>query len=1234
VNALSVAGSHWAPGGSISAFFSAKGRHFDSFFPESNPGSRFGLLEAFAPPKPEAVQVSAAAGQGEFARQATVVLSDPLLPSQWHNSPTSAVNINIVEAWTYFSGRGVKFGVYDDGIDITHPDLAANYDASRHVTVAGTVFPNPTVYNAGDAHGTAVAGLIAAVGGNSQGGVGGSFNGRLTGVDIFSSAGNTYIFGAMNEQDRFDVTNHSWGWVTPFADNSLSTAWSSFFGGLQDAAVNGRGGLGTIQMVAGGNDRTTSTTFDNTNTSNFTSSRFVNAIAAIASNGQVSFYSNPGASLLVSAPSSGSTGTLGIITTDYTGTGRGYSTASDYTTTFGGTSAATPIASGVVGLMLEANPFLGYRDVMEILAITARQIGDPAAAGAGASLRPWQFNGATNWNNGGMHFSHDYGFGLIDAFAAVKLADSWNLQQTIANEILVSASNTTAGAVPDHNPTAPTSFERSVTLTSATPLTIEAIEVQITWSVAHASARDLVIELISPSGMISYLHDRSGGAAMPGSWVFTTRAHLGEMATGDWTVRISDASAGFTGTISGITLRAYGSAEGTDVNDNYYYTDEFGTVSTAATTRQSLADTDGGIDTINVAALSRGATINLNEGQSSSFAGSSFVIAQNTVIENVIGSWSNDIITGNVAANKILGNAGADTIFGNDGDDILFGNDGADTIDGGVGADHLYGGAGSDIVDGGDGLDTYFLEAAWAAVTWAVDQFTVTFTFFDQLLGVDIVSGVEFFTDSSGTALSWDQLVAQTPPAFPPADTSAPTLLSLLPADNATAVDPASNIVLTFNEAVLKGVGSISLRLASDGSEWRRIDVTSPEVTISGAQVTINPGVDLLAGTAFYVTIGAGALTDLAANPFAGITDTAAFNFATSARVITGGIGNDTLTGTAGGDIINGGAGNDVINGGAGNDVLNGEAGTDVINGGAGNDVIDGGAGTDTVTYAGETGNLVVSLAVTTAQANGAAGSDQLTNVENLIGGDGNDTLTGNGVANRLTGGAGNDTLNGGTGTDTLIGGLGDDTYITDGADTITELSAQGTDWVQSSATHTLAANVENLTLTGAGVINGTGNTLNNVITGNGSNNTLSGGAGNDTLTGGAGNDILNGGTGTDVLVGGLGSDTFVFNTISDSTTVSPTWDIITDFTQGQDRIDLRGIDAFGVGGTNAAFVWNGTSAFSSTTAGEARYQLFDAVGTADDYTVVFLDNDADTAVEMAIRLHGLHTLTAADFML
>jgi Ca2+-binding RTX toxin-like protein len=306
------------------------------------------------------------------------------------------------------------------------------------------------------------------------------------------------------------------------------------------------------------------------------------------------------------------------------------------------------------------------------------------------------------------------------------------------------------------------------------------------------------------------------------------------------------------------------------------------------------------------------------------------------------------------------------------------------------------------------------------------------------------------------------------------------------------------------------------------------------------------------------------------------------------------------------------------------------------LDGDAGNDVLIGGLGIDTASYASATEALTLSLAVLTGQSAGSFGTDTFSGVENLTTGSGSDSLTGDAKANTLTGGAGNDTLNGGTGTDTLIGGLGDDTYITDGSDTITEAAGAGTgtDTVQSSVTYTLGVNVEKLTLTGAEAINGTGNTLNNVIIGNDSANTLTGGTGNDTLNGGTGNDILVGGTGTDVLVGGLGSDTFVFNFISDSTTVTTTRDVITDFTRGQDTIDLRNIDAFGVGGTNEAFVWKGTAAFDSTTTGEARYQLVDNAGTADDYTVVFLDNDADTAVEMAIRLHGLHNLDASDFML
>jgi Ca2+-binding RTX toxin-like protein len=118
----------------------------------------------------------------------------------------------------------------------------------------------------------------------------------------------------------------------------------------------------------------------------------------------------------------------------------------------------------------------------------------------------------------------------------------------------------------------------------------------------------------------------------------------------------------------------------------------------------------------------------------------------------------------------------------------------------------------------------------------------------------------------------------------------------------------------------------------------------------------------------------------------------------------------------------------------------------------------------------------------------------------------------------RLFGGSGNDILNGGAGTDTLIGGLGNDTYIVDSlTDTINEDLGAGIDTVLSSLTYTLGANLESLTLTGSAAVNGTGNSLNNVITGNGAKN------------------ILNGGAGIDSLIGGLGNDTYIIDSLTDT---------------------------------------------------------------------------------------------------
>ncbi len=146
-----------------------------------------------------------------------------------------------------------------------------------------------------------------------------------------------------------------------------------------------------------------------------------------------------------------------------------------------------------------------------------------------------------------------------------------------------------------------------------------------------------------------------------------------------------------------------------------------------------------------------------------------------------------------------------------------------------------------------------------------------------------------------------------------------------------------------------------------------------------------------------------------------------------------------------------------------------------------------------------------------------------------LAGGRGDDVLVGLAGNDKLQGGPGSDLLDGGTGADTMQGGSGNDVYIVDvPGDVVSELANEGTDTVQAGVTHTLSINVENLTLTGASAIGGTGNALNNDLLGN---------SGNNTLSGRAGNDRLDGGLGSDVMIGGTGNDTYVINQAGDTVT-------------------------------------------------------------------------------------------------
>ena len=225
--------------------------------------------------------------------------------------------------------------------------------------------------------------------------------------------------------------------------------------------------------------------------------------------------------------------------------------------------------------------------------------------------------------------------------------------------------------------------------------------------------------------------------------------------------------------------------------------------------------------------------------------------------------------------------------------------------------------------------------------------------------------------------------------------------------------------------------------------------------------------------------------------------------------VINGTAGADNLTGTANADVINGLAGNDTLNGLAGNDTLDGGTENDRLDGGLGNDQLKGGLGND-IYIVDSTGDVVTELA--------AQGTDLVqssvtytlpANVENLtLTGTTAINGTGNTLANIITGNTANNILNGSSGADQLKGGTGNDTYVVDNTgDVVTELASQGTDLIQSSVTYTLPANVENLTLTGTTAINGTGNTLANIITGNTANNILNGSSGADQLKGGTGND-------------------------------------------------------------------------------------------------------------------------------
>ncbi|WP_309087228.1 type I secretion C-terminal target domain-containing protein [Phenylobacterium sp.] len=494
-----------------------------------------------------------------------------------------------------------------------------------------------------------------------------------------------------------------------------------------------------------------------------------------------------------------------------------------------------------------------------------------------------------------------------------------------------------------------------------------------------------------------------------------------------------------------------------------------------------------------------------------------------TNVENVGGSFGDDTIIGNSSANVLTGGAtGNDSLSGADGDDLLFGGVGNDTMDGGDGVDFaLYTDAtGSVSVD---------LSASGPQMTGWGGQ--------DTLVNVEAVVGGNFndtLTGSTGAntlngGAGDDLVVVQ--------QASGQTLTATL----GGGVDTIE-IAATFAGAVVvtdfvAGAGGDVLDLEDllDTTNWS--EALNPfatghlRLTQSGPDTLLQFDAD--GGGNSWTTIVT--LQNTTASAFTAANFDEGFdpNFvsptATSGNdslVGTGGndlidglAGDDTINGVAGLDSLVGGNGNDNLAGDGGADTLSGGLGNDTLNGGGGDDAVDGGDGVDMVVFGGNEA-LTVNLSTAGPQTiNTAHGSDTITNVENVGGGFGNDTITGDSGANLLTGGAtGHDILSGAGGNDLLFGGLGNDTLDGgDGLDFAVYSDATGSvvvDLSVSGAQNTGWGGQDTL-ISIEGVVGGNHN---DILIGNSGDNTLNGGAGADEIETGTGNDSVTGGDGNDLV--------------------------------------------------------------------------------------------------------------------
>ena len=481
--------------------------------------------------------------------------NDPYFDDQWHlnnSGQTSGVageDANVMGVWDSFNGSGVVISVIDDGVEHSHPDLSDNYVSVHSYDWCGDDSdPNP---NSSDGHGTAVAGVAAGTGNNSIGVTGAAFGASIAGHRLIACgfSDSTGADALSYHNGGIDIYSNSWG---PFdSGNILDGPGPITIAAIEDSIYNGRSGLGNIYTWAAGNGLDAD---DNSNYDGYSNSRYSIAVAAITHYGEQSWYSEPGANILVTAHSNGGSPTYeGITTTDITGTG-GYD-GGDVTHDFGGTSSATPLVSGVIALVLEANPDLTWRDVQNILVHSSRK--------NDANDSSWNVNGA------GHDVSHKFGFGAVDAGAAVSLALNWSSSGVETN---ASFGPYTPNLDIDNGPSTWTEFNLSV------PVDLRLESVDIFVDITHDARGELDIVLQSPSGHESWLaEEHTDNNADYSNWRFGTVQHWDESSQGDWTLKVRDSVSGSnSGTVDSWEVIFHGVGNVTDFDGDGWpdYNDE------------------------------------------------------------------------------------------------------------------------------------------------------------------------------------------------------------------------------------------------------------------------------------------------------------------------------------------------------------------------------------------------------------------------------------------------------------------------------------------------------------------------------------------------------------------------------------------------------------------------------------------------------------------------------------